>query len=403
MGRGHVADAEFGLCPLPNPLPQAREGARIRISRAVGASLRHAHAADRLRRRAGHADRRGRHRGRRADALARQHGDHRAQRDYRHGVRRGGRGLHAGRARGRRQPPDRSPVALDHRPRRRLARRARRAAAPALLSDPRLADRRVRWQPDEPGAHHRDPAAAAGAVHVRGVVPARHRHGGAGRRDRERDPAGAGPARGGRRRIPDRHRNRARGRRRHAGARHRDASRLRGRGALDRQQRRPRRHHRLRPHVDADARPGSACRRDGTDRCRLLGAVHRVRAGDQRVRHRGDDVPHQRAGRDAAAVPDDGKLRGGLRHVGRHVPARPRAAQPPAWRARARHHRRLRRLRRADRLVARHRGDDRAGRNSRNAGARLLAGARHRLLRGRRHARPDRTAGLRPDHRVRAA
>ena len=69
-----------------------------------------------------------------------------------------------------------------------------------------------------------------------------------------------------------------------------------------------------------------------------------------------------------AAVPDDGKLRGGLRHVGRHVPARPRAAQPLAWRARARHHRRLRRLRRADRLVARHRGDDRAGRDSRKCG-----------------------------------
>ncbi len=104
-----------------------------------------------------------------------------------------------------------------------------------------------------------------------------------------------------------------------------------------------------------------------------------------------------------AVVPHDGKLRGGVRHVGRHVSARARAAQPLSRGARARDHRRLRRLRRADRLVARDRGDDRTGGDPGDAGAGLLAGARHRLLRGGRNLGADRAAGLRADHRLCAA
>ena len=126
---------------------------------------------------------------------------------------------------------------------------------------------------------------------------------------------------------------------------------------------------------------------DGPARDADGGAVHRARAGADRPGQRIRPVPDQLAGRSAADVPDDGQLRGRRRHVGRHLRAGAYAVGAAARRAGAGDDRRLRRLRRVDRLLARDRGHDRARRAAGNERARLFEEPGDRLRRRRRHAR----------------
>ncbi len=86
-------------------------------------------------------------------------------------------------------------------------------------------------------------------------------------------------------------------------------------------------------------------------------------------------------------VPVDGRVRVGLRHQPRTVPRRQHLCRPLEGRARHRHYRRLRRLRRDFGLLGRDRRDVLRGRLSGNAPLRLSAILRHRRDRGRRHAR----------------
>ena len=104
-------------------------------------------------------------------------------------------------------------------------------------------------------------------------------------------------------------------------------------------------------------------------------------------------------------VPADGIVRHHVGHEPRAVPRRQRLPRPSARRARHRHHRGLRRLRRDLRLVGRDRGDVLARRLSGDAALRLSAVVRDRRDRGRRHARHhdpafDGVRGLWADHRA---
>ena len=102
-------------------------------------------------------------------------------------------------------------------------------------------------------------------------------------------------------------------------------------------------------------------------------------------------------------VPAHGRLRLGVRHEPRIVPRREQFCRALAGRAGAGDDRRLRRLRRDQRLVGRNRRDLRHRRLSRDAAVRLSAILRRRGHRGRRHARRDLSAldgarRLRPHH-----
>ena len=107
-------------------------------------------------------------------------------------------------------------------------------------------------------------------------------------------------------------------------------------------------------------------------------------------------------------VPADGRVRHALRHEPRAVPGRQPLRRPSARRARHRHHRGLRRLRRDQRLLGGDGGDVLHRRLSGDAPLQLSAVLRHRRDRGRRHAgrdvpAVDRAGGVRPDHRSRTS
>ena len=100
-------------------------------------------------------------------------------------------------------------------------------------------------------------------------------------------------------------------------------------------------------------------------------------------------------------VRPDGRVRDRIRHVEGAVSRRPRLARPVPRRPRARHHRRVRRLRRDLRLVGRDRGDHDQHRAARDAPLRLPRRYGDRRDRGGRHARhPDPALGRARDLRL---
>ena len=136
---------------------------------------------------------------------------------------------------------------------------------------------------------------------------------------------------------------------------------------------RRRRHRRLRRAVRADAAARAGRHGDGPGRRHRLRLPRRRRAGAEDRRPDLDAHGDRLQFRGRADVPADGLVRHHLGHEPRAVPRRQRLPRPSARRARHRHHRGLRRLRRDLRLVGRDRRDLLARRLSGDAPLRLSA------------------------------